>query len=83
MMDAEEGDDGNAEAGGGEGISPAMAEAAAAVGIDLAFLQALPAELRGEVKITALSHLCIQESPALFVPLCQISEVKFYKIGIT
>lgn len=63
MMDAEEGDDGNAQAGGGEEISPAMAEAAAAVGIDLAFLQALPAELRGEVRITILSHLYAQEQP--------------------
>ncbi|KAK9833876.1 hypothetical protein WJX74_008569 [Apatococcus lobatus] len=49
MMDAEEGGDEDAEAGGGEEVSSAMAEAAAAVGIDLAFLQALPAELRGEV----------------------------------
>ncbi len=50
MMDAEEGGDEGAEAGGGEEIPSAMAEAAAAVGIDLAFLQALPAELRGEVR---------------------------------
>ena len=50
MLDAEETGDGDAEAGDGQEISPAMAEAAAAVGIDLAFFQALPAELRGEVR---------------------------------
>ncbi len=44
MMDAE--DD---EAGDGEEVPAAMAAAAEAVGIDLAFLQALPPELRGEV----------------------------------
>ena len=50
MMDAEDHGDGEEEgAGGGEAVPAAMAAAAEAVGVDLAFLQALPPELRGEV----------------------------------
>ena len=50
MMDADDDEEADEEAGEGEAVPPAMAAAAEAVGIDLAFLQALPPELRGEVR---------------------------------